>query len=182
MTASPSAATAARGRRRLALAVLASSQLLIVLDATIVNVALTAIQTALGVATADLQWVITAYVLAFGGFLLLGGRLGDRFGRRRMFIGGATAFGLGSLLCAVAWSAEVLLAGRALQGLAAAVLAPASMSLLMTVFPPGRGRDRALAVWGGVSARGTALGLILGGVLTQLLSWEWIFWVNVPIA
>lgn len=173
--------TTTRGMQRLALAVLTGSQLLIVLDATIVNVALTAIRNDLGLATADLQWVITAYVLAFGGFLLLGGRLGDRFGRRRMFIAGTTGFGLGSLLCAMAWSVPALLAGRTLQGLAAAIMAPAALSLLMTVFPPGRDRDRALAVWGGVSAGGTALGLILGGLLTQTLSWEWVFWVNVPI-
>lgn len=149
-------------RKWAALPVLAGSQLLIVLDATIVNVALTDIRADLGLATTDLQWVVTGYVLAFGGFLLLGGRLADRFGRRRMFIGGATVFGLGSLLAGLAESAAALFTGRALQGLAAAVLAPAALSLLMSVFPQGRDRNRALAVWGGVSASGMALGLILG--------------------
>ena len=168
-------------RRWLALTVLAGSQLLIVLDATIVNVALTAIRVDLDLSITELQWVVTGYVLTFGGFLLLGGRLADRYGRRRMFIAGAVVFGLGSLLAGYAHTAAVLFTGRALQGLAAAVLAPAALSLLMTVFPEGRDRHRALAVWGGVSAGGTALGLILGGVLTQTLSWHWVFWVNVPI-
>ncbi|WP_017590119.1 MFS transporter [Nocardiopsis ganjiahuensis] len=180
----PSNAAPARpphARRWLALAVLAGSQLLIVLDATVVNVALTAIRADLDLSVAELQWTVTFYVLAFGGFLLLGGRLADRYGRRRMFIASAAVFGLGSLLAGYAHGAAVLFAGRALQGLAAAVLAPAALSLLMTVFPEGRDRHRALAVWGGVSAGGTALGLILGGVLTQALSWHWVFWVNVPI-
>ncbi len=179
---SAGASTSSPARKGVALAVLAGSQLLIVLDATIVNVALTEIRDGFDITPADLQWVVTGYVLAFGGFLLVGGRLADRFGQRRMFILGAAAFGLGSALCGAAWTPAVLLIGRALQGMAAAVLAPASLALLMVVFPAGRDRDRALAVWGGVSASGTAVGLILGGILTQTLSWEWIFWINVPIA
>ncbi|WP_232667076.1 MFS transporter [Pseudonocardia sp. TRM90224] len=167
--------------RQLALAVLSGSQLLIVLDATIVNVALTSISTDLDLDPGDLQWVLTGYLLTFGGFLLLGGRLADRIGRRRMYVAGATGFGIGSLVAGLAESAAPLLVGRSLQGLAAAMLAPAALSLLMTVFPPGPDRDRALAVWGGVSAAGTAIGLMLGGLLTQALSWEWVFWINVPI-
>lgn len=161
---------------------LAGSQLLIVLDATIVNVALPDIRDDLALGPADLHWVITAYVLAFGGFLLLGGRLADRLGRRRLFVAGATAFGVGSLLAASAASGVVLIAGRALQGVGAAALAPSSLALLMAVFASGRDRDRALAVWGGVSASGAALGLILGGLLTEYLSWPWVFWVTVPVA
>lgn len=169
-------------RRWLALAVLAGSELLIVLDATIVNVALSDIEADLGVGSADLQWVVTAYVLAFGGFLLLGGRLADRLGRRRMFIAAAGAFAVGSLLAGLAESMPALITGRALQGLAAAMLAPSALSLVMVVFAEGRQRDRALAIWGGVAASGTAVGLLLGGVLTQALSWHWVFWVNVPVA
>ncbi len=181
MTAPVPSSPTRETRRWFALAVLAGSQLLIVLDATVVNVALTDIRNDLGLAPAALHWVITGYVLAFGGFLLLGGRLADRLGRRRMFITGAAVFGLGSVLAAVADSAVPLFVGRGLQGLAAAVLAPSSLALLMTVFAAGRDRDTALGIWGGVSASGTAVGLILGGVLTQTLSWEWVFWINVPI-
>lgn len=169
-------------RRAAALVVLAGSQLLIVLDATIVNVALSAIARDLRLSAADLQWVITGYVLAFGGFLLLGGRLADTYGRRRLFVGGATLFAIGSVACALAWSAPSLLVGRAVQGLGAAAVAPSAMSLLLTVFPEGDGRAKALAVWGGVSSSGTALGLILGGVITDLLSWEWVFALAAPIA
>lgn len=160
---------------------LAGSQLLIVVDATIVTVALGSISADLGLGAAELHWILTAYLLTFGGFLLLGGRLADRVGRRRTFVIGMGGFGVGSLVAGLATAAFPLFAGRALQGLSAALLAPAALSLLMTVFPPGRDRDRALAVWGGVSAAGTAIGLILGGVLTQLLSWEWIFLVTLPI-
>lgn len=168
--------------RRLALGVLAGSELLIVVDATIVNVALPAIQADLDVEGTDLQWVVTAYVLAFGGFLLLGGRLADHFGRRRMFIAGASVFALGSLLAGLASSMQTLIAGRALQGLAAAVLAPSALSLVMVVFTEGPQRDRALGIWGGVAASGTVMGLLLGGLLTQALSWRWVFWVSFPIA
>jgi EmrB/QacA subfamily drug resistance transporter len=165
-----------------ALVVLAGSQLLIVLDATIVNVALTDIGADLGLAPAQLQWVVTGYVLAFGGFLLLGGRLADRVGRRRAFVAGATAFAVGSLLAGVAGTPAVLFAGRVVQGLAAALLAPSALALLMTVIPAGSARNRALGVWGGVSASGTVVGLMLGGLLTEALSWRWVFWATVPVA
>ncbi|UGQ56252.1 MFS transporter [Rhodococcus pyridinivorans] len=172
----------ARKHGRWALAVLAGSQLLIVIDATIVNVALSAIRDDLGFPLQDLQWVITAYTLAFGGLLLLGGRLADRFGRRRMFVTGALTFAGASLLGGWADTAALLVAARSVQGIGAALMAPAALALLLMVFPVGRARAVALGVWAGVTAGGTALGLILGGLLTQMLSWPWVFWINVPVA
>lgn len=171
-----------RDARWIALAVLAISQLMIVLDATIVNVALNDIQGDLGFSGADLQWVVNGYTLAFGGFLLLGGRLADRLGRRRMFMVGSSLFAFASLLGGLAETQGLLIAARSLQGLGGAIMAPAALSLLTVVFSEGKDRDRALGLWAAISAGGAAIGLILGGVLTQNLSWEWVLWVNVPIA
>jgi EmrB/QacA subfamily drug resistance transporter len=170
-------------RRRWALAVLAISQLMVVLDATIVNVALEAIQEALSFTSqSDLQWVVTGYALTFGGFLLLGGKLADRIGRRQVFIVGAVLFAVASFLGGVAENQTLLIAARGLQGLGGAFMSPAALSLLTVVFPEGKERDRALGLWAAVTAGGAALGLILGGVLTEYLSWRWVFFVNVPIA
>ncbi|MBT1258300.1 MFS transporter [Rhodococcus erythropolis] len=179
---SPQPTVPDRKRGLWALAVLAGIQLLIVVDASIVNVALPAIRDDVGFSLQDLQWVITAYTLAFGGLLLLGGRLADRFGRRRMLVAGALVFAGASFVGGCADTAALLVATRAVQGVGAAVMAPAALALLMRVFPAGRERTVALGVWAGVTAGGTALGLILGGVLTQVLSWPWVFWINVPVA
>jgi EmrB/QacA subfamily drug resistance transporter len=169
--------------KRLALAVLAISQLMVVLDATIVNVALERIFSALEFRSqADLQWIVTGYALTFGGFLLLGGKLADRLGRRRVFMAGAVLFAVASLLGGLAQSPALLIAARALQGLAGALMSPAALSLLTVVFAEGKERDRALGVWAGITAGGAALGLVLGGLLTEYLSWRWVFFVNVPIA
>jgi EmrB/QacA subfamily drug resistance transporter len=167
----------------LALAVLAAAQFMVILDATIVNVALPAIQKALGFTTASqLQWVVTAYALVFGGFLLLGGRLADLFGRRRMFMAGVTLFALASLLGGFAQTPAMLVVFRALQGLGGALLAPSALSLVLTIFQEGPERNRALGLWSMVAGGGGAVGLLLGGVLTQYVDWRWIFFINVPIA
>jgi len=169
--------------KRLALAVLAISQLMVVLDATIVNVALERIQVALSFTSqSDLQWIVTGYALTFGGFLLLGGKLADRLGRRRVFIAGAVLFAVASFLGGIAENQGLLIAARALQGLGGAFMSPAALSLLTVVFAEGKERDRALGIWAAITAGGAALGLILGGVLTEYLSWRWVFFVNVPIA
>lgn len=166
----------------LALFVLATAQFMVVLDATIVNVALPAIQQALGFANdAQLQWMITAYALAFGGFLLLGGRLADLFGRRKIFIAGIVIFAIASLLCGIAQTPGQAIAFRALQGLGGALLAPAALSLVLTIFKEGPARNKALGIWGMVAAGGGAVGLIVGGLLTQYVDWRWIFFINVPI-
>jgi EmrB/QacA subfamily drug resistance transporter len=167
----------------LALAVLAAAQFMVILDATIVNVALPAIQKALGFANASqLQWVVTAYALVFGGFLLLGGRLADLFGRRRMFMAGVSLFALASLAGGFAQNPAMLVTFRALQGLGGALLAPAALSLVLTIFKEGQERNRALGLWSMVAGGGGAVGLLLGGVLTQYADWRWIFFINVPIA
>ncbi|WP_344163793.1 MFS transporter [Kribbella yunnanensis] len=168
-------------RAAVALAVLSGSQLLIVVDATIVNVALGPIRAGLGFTDAQLQWVITAYTLAFGGLLLVGGKVADRFGHRRMFLLGTAAFGVASLIGGAAGEQLVLVGARALQGAGAAMMAPAAMALVMDVFAPGRGRTFAFGIWAGVTAGGTALGSVLGGVLTEAISWRWVLWINVPI-
>ena len=165
----------------LVLAIVCVGQLVVAIDLTVVNVALPTIQQHLRFSPAGLSWVFNAYTLMFGGFLLLGGRLGDLFGRRRLFVTGLAIFTIGSLLCAMAVNAGQLVGSRAVQGLGAALLAPAVVSIITISFPEDKDRTRALSVWGGVSAIATALGVILGGVLTQTLSWPWIFYVNVPI-
>jgi EmrB/QacA subfamily drug resistance transporter len=169
------------GRRWLALAVVVAAQFMVVLDVAIVNVALPSIQTDLNFSQESLQWVITAYALMFGGFLLLGGRLADLLGRRRLFIAGILLFSVSSLLAGLAWSEASLIFFRGAQGLGGALLAPAALSILTTTFEEGRERNIALGIWGAVSGSGAAAGVLLGGVLTSALSWSWIFFVNVPV-
>jgi EmrB/QacA subfamily drug resistance transporter len=164
-----------------ALALLCVTQFVVVLDIAIVNVALPSIQEDLGFSQENLQWVISAYALIFGGFLLLGGRLADILGRRIVFMAGLVVFSLGSLLCGLAWSEESLILARGLQGLGAATVTPSALSILTTTFSEGRERNIALGAWGAVGGFGAAAGVLAGGILTDLLSWEWIFFVNVPV-
>jgi len=172
---------ASANRKWLALALLSAVQFMVVLDIAIVNVALPSIQTDLGFSQENLQWVISAYALVFGGFLLLGGRSADLLGRRRIFMLGLVAFTIGSLVCGLAWSEGSLIGARAIQGLGAAAISPAALAILMTTFGEGRERNIALGVWGAVGGFGAAAGVLLGGVLTDALSWEWIFFVNIPV-
>ena len=168
-------------RTWLALGLLCLVQFMVVLDVAIVNVALPAIKVDLGFSQGDLQWVISAYALVFGGFLLLGGRAADVVGRRRLFLVGLLVFSVASLLAGLAWSDTSLIAARVLQGLGAAVITPAALSILSTMFPEGRERNVALGAWGAVGGFGAVAGVLLGGILTDALSWEWIFFVNVPV-
>jgi EmrB/QacA subfamily drug resistance transporter len=182
--AAASSAVASAGPPRrlgLALAVIATAQLMVVLDATIVNVALPHIQTALGFSGSNLEWVVNAYALAFGGLLLLGGRSGDLLGRRRIFIFGILLFSLASLLGGFATTQAWLLGARVLQGVGGAFAAPTALSLIAVTFPEGQPRNRAMGVYAAMSVAGGAVGLIAGGLLVQYLDWRWVFWVNVPI-
>ncbi len=168
--------------RWLALLVLALAQFMVVLDVTIVNVALPSIQGALGFSAAGLQWVVNAYTLAFGGLLLLGGRVSDLVGRRRVFLAGMGLFAAASLAGGLAPSAGVLIAARAVQGVGAALLSPAALALVTVTFPAGRERNLALGIWGALAGIGGTLGVVAGGALVDSLGWEWIFFVNLPVA
>ena len=168
-------------KKWLALALLSAVQFMVVLDIAIVNVALPSIKLDLGFSQENLQWVISAYALFFGGFLLLGGRLADILGRRRIFLVGLVLFTVSSLVAGLAWSEASLIAARSFQGLGAAIISPAALSILTTTFAEGKERNIALGVWGAVGGFGAAAGVLLGGVLTDALSWEWIFFVNIPI-
>src|SRR5215470_17370112 len=170
-----------RRRRWLALYVLCLGDLMIVLDATIVNVALPAIRTDLGFSSASLAWVVNAHLLTFGGFLLLGGRLGDLYGHRRLFLTGVGLFTIASVVCGLSTSQGMLVSARAVQGVGGAVVSAVAFSLIMGLFVEPAERAKAMGIFGFVMAGGGSLGVLLGGVLTDILSWHWIFLVNVPI-
>jgi EmrB/QacA subfamily drug resistance transporter len=157
------------------LAVVAVAQFMVILDATVVNVALPTIKLDVGFSEQSLSWVLNAYTLMFGGFLLLGGRLADRLGRRRLFVAGIALFAAASLICGVSQSEGMLLVARGVQGLGGAMVSPAALSIILTTFAEGPERNRALAVWGAIAGAGGAIGLLLGGVIVQVLSWRWVF-------
>jgi MFS family permease len=168
-------------RRWLILALVCAAQFVAAVDDTIVNTALPSIRTDLGFSERTLSWVVNAYLLMFGGFLLLGGRAADVLGRRRMFTTGVGLFTVFSAICAVAGSAELLVGARGLQGFSAALLSPAALAILMTTVPEGRERTRALGVWAALLGLGAATGLVAGGALTEIAGWRWVFLINVPI-
>lgn len=168
-------------RRWLVLALLGSAFFIVILDSTIAYVAVPQIQEELGFTEASVQWVLSTYLLTFGGLLLFGGRLADLLGRRRIFMIGIGLFTAASLLCGLAWSAEALLAFRVAQGAGAAIMAPTALSLVLVTFGEGPDRNRALGIWGGIGGVGGTAGLLLGGPITSHLGWEWIFFINVPI-
>jgi EmrB/QacA subfamily drug resistance transporter len=173
--------TAGRVNPWLVLVLVCLAQFMVVLDATIVNVALPSIQADLGISESSLQWIVNAYALLFGGFLLLGGRAGDLIGRKRVFLAGLVLFTSASLLCAVATGETMLILARGLQGLGAALVSPAALSIVTTTFKEGAERTKALGVWAAIAVGGGAVGLVLGGFLVEVLSWPWIFFVNVPV-
>jgi len=168
-------------RRWQALALVCVAMFMTVLDVSIVNVALPSIKTSLDVSDQSLQWILTAYAITFGGLLLLGGRAGDLLGRRRMFMVGMALFSAASLVCGLANSIGVLIAARAVQGVGAAIIAPATLSIIMTTFEEGAERNKALGIWGAMAGSGAAVGVLAGGILTKYAGWEWIFFVNVPV-
>src|SRR3954453_14166897 len=169
-------------RRWKALAIVCAAFFMTVLDVSIVNVALPSIGTALDFSRENLQWVISAYAIVYGGFLLLAGRTGDLFGRRRIFMSGLLIFTLPSPACGLAGSESFLIGARAVQGLGAAVIAPTALAIVTTLFAEGPERNKALGIWGAVGGSGAAVGVLAGGILTKYLGWEWIFFVNVPVA
>lgn len=181
MTTDAPAPAAPDPNRWKALTVLSIAYLMVVLDVSIVNVALPSIQTDLGFSPEDLQWVVSGYSLTFGGFLLLGGRAGDLLGRRRLFMIGLAAFAVFSLLCAVSTSDTMLIVARLLQGAASAVLAPSVFSITLVTFQEGAERNKALGILGAIAGAGAAIGVLLGGILVEYAGWEWVFWINVPI-
>jgi len=164
-----------------ALAVICAAFFMTILDVSIVNVALPSIGEDLEFSRGNLQWVITAYAITFGGFLLLGGRAADLLGRRRVFMVGVALFTVASLVCGLSGSEGMLIAARAVQGLGAAIISPAALSIVMTSFAEGADRNKALGIWGALGGSGAAVGVLAGGILTEQLGWEWIFWVNVPV-
>src|SRR6185295_14735321 len=168
-------------RRWKALAIVCAAFFMTVLDVSIVNVALPSIGKALHFSRDNLQWVITAYSITFGGFLLLGGRAADLLGRRRLFLAGVVVFTIASFFCGLAWSEGVLIASRAVQGFGAALISPAALSIVSTTFSEGPERNKALGIWGAIGGSGAAVGVLAGGVLTKYFGWEWIFFVNVPV-
>src|SRR5579862_2459434 len=164
-----------------ALAVVCAAFFMTILDVSIVNVALPSIGRSLHFSQTNLQWVITAYAITFGGFLLLGGRAADIFGRRRVFLIGVVTFTAASFVCGLASSETVLIAARAVQGLGAAIISPSALSIVMTTFEEGAERNKALGIWGAMGGSGAAVGVLAGGLLTKYAGWEWIFFVNVPV-
>src|SRR5579875_1092111 len=181
VTASSPPAAGRQSNKWLILVIACLAQFMVVLDITIVNIALPSVQRGLHFSAADLQWVVNGYTLVFGGFLLLGGRAADLLGRRRLFIAGVILFSAASLLNGFAQSSGMLIVGRGLQGLGGALVSPAALSIVTTTYTDGRERTRALAIWSAIAAGGSAVGLLMGGVLTDVASWRWVFFVNVPV-
>ncbi|HKG42608.1 MAG TPA: MFS transporter, partial [Gaiellaceae bacterium] len=171
----------AADRRWLTLAIVGAAFFMTILDVAIVNVAIPSIEEELNISEQTVQWVITAYAITFGGFLLLGGRMADLLGRRAIFLVGLSLFTVASLVCGFANSSGVLIGARAVQGLGAAIISPAALSIVTTTFREGAERNKALGIWGALGGSGAAAGVLFGGLLTKYLGWEWIFWVNVPV-
>src|SRR3954469_17401615 len=171
--ASPVPRPASRVSANAVLALVAVAQFMVILDATIVNVALPTIKDEVGFSEQSLSWVLNAYTLMFGGFLLLGGRAADRLGRRRVFVAGITLFFVASLICGLAQSEGMLLVARGAQGLGGALVSPAALSIILTTFAEGPERNRALGIWGAIAGAGGAVGVLLGGVIVQAISWRW---------
>src|SRR5205823_8995876 len=172
----------ADGRRRWGiLAIVGAAFFMTILDVAIVNVALPSIEKDLNVSETTVQWVLIAYAITFGGFLLLGGRMADLLGRKRIFLVGLTLFTLASLVCGLAGNIGVLIAARAVQGIGAAIISPAALSIVTTTFHEGAERNKALGIWGALGGSGAAAGVLFGGIITKYLGWQWIFYVNVPV-